>query len=694
MKKRILSALLAVSLVLGAMTAAVSAEEVPAVTGISLSEDGLLDWDEVSGNSRYWLGIDDGFIPTDRPVDLKNSITGAGIYEISVWAVNGSGDRIASVDFMISTDGRKFVKDVKSVLAGWWGTSSNDHIKAVKVEGKDVSPSSGTFLEPGQQVKIEFQASDGYEIVSAFLRYEDENRDSLTVTEKSGGLYECTATAPDAAWVIGVNTRSTLPSFNSHSADFGRRIEGVNVDTSLYNIKIKTGKNPIPTENLYLKTEFTSGSAFQCDELTNANLAEPYTSYNFYVYTKPDLTEGEYSGEITLYYDAGGSGANWVEVDRCELTVRVVKPGQPVTATNWWCTSGDYVKSFELEETPFDSPVSLTPGAAVSAAVTAKEGFEVRSVFLRYLEQNTAEGVTVIRHENNEYDVTFTVPDDDFAIGIDVAPDADYVRIDFDGNGAEGEMPSVYIRKGESYTLPSCTLTPPAGMELEGWRLLETETMSRYNHDSEGAAVVIDRNTTLQAVWKEENTVQVMIDGGDGEGVMDPRYVKKGDFTLPEPEFIPPEGRVFGGWRVEIYADASLTTVGVLAAGAKMTAEGDTIFLYAEWTEPQTDAPVTEDTSVPQTDEDPESTVAEQTVESGTAAPGTTGADDTPGTEPDVTTDAESKGGKTALLIVAGIFIGMLICAGAGAAVLLILKKRASAKNAPKPEGENGPDKQ
>ncbi|MBP5208015.1 MAG: hypothetical protein J6330_06130, partial [Clostridia bacterium] len=182
MKKRILSALLAVFLVLGAMTTAVSAEEVPAVTGISLSEDGLLDWDEVSGNSRYWLGIDDGFIPTDRPVDLKNSITGAGIYEISVWAVNGSGDRIASVDFMISTDGRKFVKDVKSVLAGWWGTSSNDHIKAVKIEGKDVSPSSGTFLEPGQQVKIEFQASDGYEIVSAFLRYEDENRDSLTVT--------------------------------------------------------------------------------------------------------------------------------------------------------------------------------------------------------------------------------------------------------------------------------------------------------------------------------------------------------------------------------------------------------------------------------------------------------------------------------------------------------------------------------
>ncbi|MBO4869806.1 MAG: hypothetical protein J5585_08845 [Clostridia bacterium] len=693
MKKRILSALLAVLLTVGVMTSAVLAEEVPTVTGITLTEDGVLDWDEVSGNAQYWLGIDEGFVPTDRPADLKNSVTGAGIYEISVWAVDDNGDRIASVDFMVSTDGKKFVKDVKSVLAGWWGTSSNDHIKSVKVEGKDVSPSSGAFFEPGRQVKIEFQAKDGYEIVSAFLRYEDENRDSLTVTEKSAGVYECTATAPDAAWVIGVNTRGTLPSFNSHSADLGRRIEGVNVDTALYNIKIKTGKDPIPTENLYLKTEFTSGSSFQCDGLTSANLAEPYTCYNFYVYAKPDLTEGEYSGEITLYYDKDGGGSNWVEVDRCELTVRVVKPGQPVTATNWWCTSGDYVKSFELEETPFDSPVSLTPGAAVSAVVTVKEGLELRSVFLRYLEQNTAEGVTVIRHENNEYDVTFTVPDDDFAIGIDVAPDADYVRIDFDGNGAEGEMPSVYIRKGESYTLPSCTLTPPSGMELEGWRLLETETMSRYNHDYEGATVVIDRNTTLQAVWKEENTVQVMIDGGDGEGAMDSRYVKKGDFTLPESEFTPPDGRVFGGWRVEVYDGAAWTAVGVLAAGAKMTAEGETIFLHAEWVQPQTEAPVTDDTAADQTEQVTDGTT-EQTGEPGTAAPDTTGADDTPGTEPDVTTGAESKGGKTALLIVAGIFIGMLICAGAGAAVLLILKKRASKKNAPKPEGENGPDKQ
>ena len=80
------------------------------------------------------------------------------------------------------------------------------------------------------------------------------------------------------------------------------------------------------------------------------------------------------------------------------------------------------------------------------------------------------------------------------AVGTPPAPVT--VTITFDKNGGTGTMADVTKTKGESYKLPACGFTPPAGKEFKAWQVDGTEK-------NVGDSIVLDGDKNIKAVWKD-----------------------------------------------------------------------------------------------------------------------------------------------------------------------------------------------
>ncbi len=118
--------------------------------------------------------------------------------------------------------------------------------------------------------------------------------------------------------------------------------------------------------------------------------------------------------------------------------------------------------------------------------------------------------------------------------------------VTFDPNGGKGNMTSVVKNKGESYTLPTCTFTPPSGKVFDKWEVNGT----MYNA---GDAIPVNANTTVRATWKyaQAETVTITFDGNGGTGTMSSVTKNKGEsYTLPANGFTAQSGKEFKAWEV------------------------------------------------------------------------------------------------------------------------------------------------
>ena len=99
MRKRILSLLLCIVLCLSFAPTAVFAEDLPEMTGVTISQNGIMSWDAVAGAAKYHVGIGgQGWDVTETSADLISLFnrTGydTGSYSVNVTAYNASGERI------------------------------------------------------------------------------------------------------------------------------------------------------------------------------------------------------------------------------------------------------------------------------------------------------------------------------------------------------------------------------------------------------------------------------------------------------------------------------------------------------------------------------------------------------------------------------------------------------------------------
>ena len=130
------------------------------------------------------------------------------------------------------------------------------------------------------------------------------------------------------------------------------------------------------------------------------------------------------------------------------------------------------------------------------------------------------------------------------------------VNVTFVANGGSGNMEAVQTYKDESYTLPACTFTPPAGKEFDKWSV--TVGAAAPVDKQPGEKIAASDNVTVKAVWKEKpvEKVNITFDKTEGEGEMPAVEVNKGSsYKLPECTFTAPEGKEFEKWSVKIGAD-------------------------------------------------------------------------------------------------------------------------------------------
>ncbi|MBO6157719.1 MAG: InlB B-repeat-containing protein [Firmicutes bacterium] len=118
------------------------------------------------------------------------------------------------------------------------------------------------------------------------------------------------------------------------------------------------------------------------------------------------------------------------------------------------------------------------------------------------------------------------------------------VTVANDGNGTGSASPS----SGAEGTEITLTATPNEGYRFKEWQIITGDVTITDNKFTLG-----NSNVEVKAIFEEipalPATYAIIFDANGGTGTMDSVIVKSGDnFTLPECDFIAPEGKEFDGW--------------------------------------------------------------------------------------------------------------------------------------------------
>jgi len=124
--------------------------------------------------------------------------------------------------------------------------------------------------------------------------------------------------------------------------------------------------------------------------------------------------------------------------------------------------------------------------------------------------------------------------------------------VQFDANGGSGSMDVWKGYKGDEYTLPQCTLEPPARTTFRTWLIEDNKNPGVFYEHKPSTTITLGGGTTvLKADWIDFATV--VFDPAEGSGTMENIELDGVVQTcsLPECTFEAPEGMVFVGWEFD-----------------------------------------------------------------------------------------------------------------------------------------------
>ena len=123
--------------------------------------------------------------------------------------------------------------------------------------------------------------------------------------------------------------------------------------------------------------------------------------------------------------------------------------------------------------------------------------------------------------------------------------------VSFNANGGSGTMTAATGISG-NYTLPANGFTAPADQQFKGWATSASGAVIT------GTSINVTENTTLYAIWEPipVTTYTVSFDANGGTGTMPDVTGVSGEYTLPANGFTAPSGKQFKGWATS--ADGSV----------------------------------------------------------------------------------------------------------------------------------------
>ncbi|MBR2054514.1 MAG: Cna B-type domain-containing protein, partial [Clostridia bacterium] len=150
------------------------------------------------------------------------------------------------------------------------------------------------------------------------------------------------------------------------------------------------------------------------------------------------------------------------------------------------------------------------------------------------------------------------------------ASSATTYNVSFNANGGNGNKDAV-TTDDANYTLPENPFTRD-GYTFKGWS-------TSANGEVLSGSITLTGDTTLYAIWEQNQTVfyNITFSAGEGSGSMN-ADTATGSYVLPANGFTAPEGKEFVGWNVNGT---------VYAAGETVTITGDTS-ITATWKQKET----------------------------------------------------------------------------------------------------------
>ena len=325
--------------------------------------------------------------------------------------------------------------------------------------------------------------------------------------------------------------------------------ETINADITLY---AKWNENP-PAPTSYTVTFNTNGgSAVNQQTITAGGLvtkpADPtkdsFTFDGWYKdagLTKPfDFVNETINADTTLYakwtqnapttytvtFNANGHGTAPASITVNKGAV-ATKPADPTDADydfGGWYTEAECTNEFDFSQAVNDNIIlyakwtEKTPPAPTQYTLTASVDGGHGSVTPTNATKNKNETVTLTFTPDTGYeieevkvnDVATPVSGNTLTLTMDrdktvvvkykstppTPPTPEQYKVTFDANGGTGTMADVTKNKGESFTLPACGFTPPAGKEFKAWQVDGTEK-------NVGDNIVLNGDKIIKAVWKD-----------------------------------------------------------------------------------------------------------------------------------------------------------------------------------------------
>ena len=327
--------------------------------------------------------------------------------------------------------------------------------------------------------------------------------------------------------------------------------ETINADITLY---AKWNENPPAPTSYTVTFNANGGSAVNQQTITAGGLvtkpADPtkdgYTFAGWYKdagLTKPfDFVNETINADTTIY-------AKWTPITPTSYTVtfntnggtavspQTIAPGEHVTIptaptkdgytfAGWYkdaalTTAFDFANETINADTTIYAKWTQNAVTPVTYTLTASVDGGHGSVTPTNATKNKNETVTLTFTPDTGYeieevkvnDVATTVSGNTLTLTMDgdktvvvkykatpTPPIVTPVTITFDKNGGTGTMAEITKNKGESFTLPACTFTPPAGKEFKAWQVDGTEK-------NVGDNIVLNGDKIIKAVWKDIGSV-------------------------------------------------------------------------------------------------------------------------------------------------------------------------------------------
>lgn len=184
------------------------------------------------------------------------------------------------------------------------------------------------------------------------------------------------------------------------------------------------------------------------------------------------------------------------------------------------------------------------------------------------------------------------------AAGTELIYASNYIRIvksdryyiSYNAGEGTGSKSETGVGAGESFTLPECPFTPPAGKKFKCWQVDYNRTYSA------GSTMTVTQDVELTAIYTEINAT-VSFSAGGGSGYMASKVIDNDtEYTLPECTFTPPAHYKFIYWKNE--------KGWYYSAGYKYKINGSETFT-AYWGPINNDCTITFDRNGGKTDMDP-----------------------------------------------------------------------------------------